>query len=220
MGWFFRFFSRWRRSAAAPATTSDAGWQAGRSALARLLDARQWRLGSVLHALVLLAPLALMLPYTLGWHDYETITRIDQRIYNQRLLWFDTRSEHDDRVVIVDIDENSLKQYGRWPWHRDVVGRLADELLQRQQVAVLGFDILFAEPDIKEGEAHAPASKRDMQLAAQLRGQPVVLGHWFSSSPNANRTGILPRALLRAALERWLLRGCRRLWALQPVCRI
>ena len=70
-GLVFSFFSRWRRSAAAPATTPDAGWQAGRSALARLLDARQWRLVSVLHALVL------MLPYTLGWHDYETITRID-----------------------------------------------------------------------------------------------------------------------------------------------
>ena len=98
-------------------------------------------------------------------------------------------------MVIVDIDEDSLKQYGRWPWHRDVVGRLAAELLQRQQVTVLGFDILFAEPDIKEGEAHAAASIRDLQLAAQLRGQPVVLGHWFSSSPNANRTGMLPKAL-------------------------
>lgn len=29
-----------------------------------------------------------------------------------------------DRVVIVDIDEKSLKAYGQWPWQRDVVSEL------------------------------------------------------------------------------------------------
>ena len=174
MDWLLRFFLRWRR------------W----------LDVRQWNPIAVLHAAVLLAPLLVMLPYMLGWYRYESVVRLDQRIYDQRLLWFDAHQhKNDDRVVIVDIDEDSLKQYGRWPWHRDVVGRLAGELLQRQQVAVLGFDVLFAEPDTKEDEAHAPASERDLRLAEQLRGGSVVLGFWFSSAHNARQTGALPKAL-------------------------
>jgi adenylate cyclase len=32
----------------------------------------------------------------------------------------------DDRVVILDIDESSLKSLGRWPWSRDTMTALVD----------------------------------------------------------------------------------------------
>ena len=189
MGWFFRFFL-WVRGALARVGGAGAG-------AARVLRGRRWDWLAGLHAAVLLVVPAVMLPFTLGWVDYEWVTRLDQRVYDQRLLWFDLLPERDERVVIVDVDEESLKRFGRWPWHRDVVGRLAGELLERQQVAVLGFDVLFAEPDVAEGEAALAGvlSARDARLAAQLRGQPVVLGFWFSSALDARQTGALPAPL-------------------------
>ncbi len=49
-------------------------------------------------------------------------------------------------VVIVDIDETSLEDYGQWPWPRT---RLADivRAVQRHGGIVTGFDILFPEYD-------------------------------------------------------------------------
>jgi adenylate cyclase len=49
-------------------------------------------------------------------------------------------------VVIVDIDEASLKAHGQWPWSRDLVADLV-ERLGRLGATAIAFDILFPEPD-------------------------------------------------------------------------
>jgi adenylate cyclase len=49
-------------------------------------------------------------------------------------------------VVIVDIDEDSLKAHGQWPWSRDVVADLVERIGQSGATAI-AFDIIFAEPD-------------------------------------------------------------------------
>jgi adenylate cyclase len=49
-------------------------------------------------------------------------------------------------VVIVDIDEASLKEIGQWPWPRTILADLVTRLAELGVVAI-GFDIIFAEPD-------------------------------------------------------------------------
>jgi adenylate cyclase len=49
-------------------------------------------------------------------------------------------------VVIVDIDEASLKDIGQWPWPRTILADLVTRLAELGVVAI-GFDIVFAEPD-------------------------------------------------------------------------
>jgi len=49
-------------------------------------------------------------------------------------------------VVIVDIDEKSLAALGQWPWPRTVVADLITAL-RDNGAAVVGFDVVFAEPD-------------------------------------------------------------------------
>ncbi len=49
-------------------------------------------------------------------------------------------------VAIVDIDEASLKEIGQWPWPRTLVADLITRL-KEQGALVIGFDIVFAEPD-------------------------------------------------------------------------
>src|SRR5512135_996944 len=57
----------------------------------------------------------------------------------------------DPEIVIVDIDEASLsamgKEYGRWPWPRQVLGEFLEHLEQQGPKAVV-FDILFSDPDV------------------------------------------------------------------------
>src|SRR5580698_11381349 len=49
-------------------------------------------------------------------------------------------------VAIVDIDEASLKEIGQWPWPRTLVADLITRL-KEQGALVIGFDVIFAEPD-------------------------------------------------------------------------
>ncbi|MDI6777474.1 MAG: CHASE2 domain-containing protein [Syntrophales bacterium] len=49
-------------------------------------------------------------------------------------------------IVIAAIDEKSLAELGRWPWPRTTMARLVD-VLKAYGAKVVGFDIVFAEPD-------------------------------------------------------------------------
>ena len=49
-------------------------------------------------------------------------------------------------VVIVDIDEASLKAIGQWPWPRTTMADLVTRITQLGALAI-GFDVIFAEPD-------------------------------------------------------------------------
>ena len=57
----------------------------------------------------------------------------------------------DPDIVIVDINEASLaamaKEYGRWPWPRQVMGEFLEQVEKQQPKAVV-FDVLFSDPDV------------------------------------------------------------------------
>ena len=50
----------------------------------------------------------------------------------------------DNRIVIVDIDEKSLLEQGRWPWGRDKIAQLVNQLFDTYHINTLGFDVVFA----------------------------------------------------------------------------
>lgn len=51
-----------------------------------------------------------------------------------------------DVPVIVDIDEDSLRRYGQWPWPRYLMARLLRKI-NDSRAASVAVDIVFAEPD-------------------------------------------------------------------------
>lgn len=67
-------------------------------------------------------------------------------------------------VRIIDIDEKSLAELGQWPWPRTVVADLI-AALRDYGVAVVGFDVVFAEPDRTSPE----------RIAATIRGADAEL---------------------------------------------
>jgi adenylate cyclase len=64
----------------------------------------------------------------------------------------------DRAIVIVDINEASLaamaKEYGRWPWPRQVLGEFVEQIEQQHPQAVV-FDILFSDPDVYNADSDA-----------------------------------------------------------------
>jgi len=64
----------------------------------------------------------------------------------------------DPGIVIVDINEASLaamaKDYGRWPWPRQVMGEFLEQLEKQHPKAVV-FDVLFSDPDVYNADSDA-----------------------------------------------------------------
>ena len=130
----------------------------------------------------------------------------------------------DPSVVILDIDENSLKEReqggeGRWPWPRDRLALLVDKLFDKYQIEVLGFDVVFAERDEtsgmrvlerlasqqlsavpqfqKEFERLRPELDYDAIFASKLRNRKIVLGYTFNEEKE--KKGLLPNAVFDEA---------------------
>ncbi len=78
------------------------------------------------------------------------ILRIEHIFYDYRLI-ATMPNTLDDRIVIVNIDDKSLLQEGRWPWSRNKLTYLVDMLFDYYNVNLLGFDVVFSEKDESSG---------------------------------------------------------------------
>ena len=75
------------------------------------------------------------------------ISQVEEHIYDQmiRLDWH--QHDQNPKVVIIDIDDSSVQQEGRWPWPRDKMARLINQLKQ-DGVVTIALDIVMAEAEI------------------------------------------------------------------------
>ena len=97
----------------------------------------------------------------------------DYRIYDIFLTSFPESSES-SKPVIVDLDEQSLKQYGQWPWPRYRVAELLKKI-NIHEPASITLDIIFSEPD---GTSLGPLLKNisdTFNLDAEIKELPKSL---------------------------------------------
>ena len=147
------------------------------------------------------------------------IDRLENFSYDMRLNLLMPRTI-DERIVIVDLDEKSLKEQGRWPWGRDKMATMMDQLFDHYQINTLGFDVVFAEKDESsglknlewmqqqylKGDANfAEALKKvkprldyDQLFANSLKNRKVVLGYYFQTSGDTIHVGQLPPEIFSA----------------------
>ena len=166
---------------------------------------------------VTLIPLVLALLHAANLVPIGVLQRLDYLIYDARLRATMPRTL-DERIVIVDLDEKSLGEVGRWPWGRDKLARMMDVLFAQQQVAMVGFDIVFAEPDessglvklnelarneLKDQSGFAeklrqlqPALDYDGLFAKSLENRPVVLGYYLTNDRGGYVAGTLPQPVM------------------------
>lgn len=95
---------------------------------------------------------ALTLALGAEWYRPEFATRLDEALRDQLLVRVvDTRPEN--RLTVVDINEQALQRVGLWPWPRARLADLAEILLGVYGARSVGFDIVFPEPTGEPGEA-------------------------------------------------------------------
>jgi len=172
----------------------------------------------VRYALGLVVLLAL-LGHAAHQYQVDVINRLDAIIYDTKVRL--TMPETiDERIVILDIDEKSLGEIGRWPWGRDRMAELVTKLFDQYGIMLLGFDVVFAEPDdssglkvldnlakkeLKDSPQYLAALKElrpqldhDNRFTETLKGKPVILGYYFSDRDDGASSGGLPPPVLPA----------------------
>jgi len=163
----------------------------------------------------------LFMAHIATWLPIPTLQRMENILYDLRLRATAVNTV-DSRIVIIDIDEESLAKEGRWPWRRDKLALLVDMLFDYYNVKLLGFDVVFSEPDasgtveLLEKLASGPLQKDsdflstletvrpklsyDDMFAKSLENRPVVLG--YAASQKVEKTpevGMLPLPLASAS---------------------
>ncbi|MEQ1813895.1 MAG: CHASE2 domain-containing protein, partial [Candidatus Nitrotoga sp.] len=174
------------------------------------------------HAILIWLGLTLVVVFLGGaanLYKAEFIQQLDVFLYDQR-LGLTMPNTLDERIVIIDIDEKSLKEEGRWPWGRDRLAVLVDKLFGQYSVAVAGFDVVFAEKDDSSGlkvlqklgqnqlkdsaqfqtvlEQIKPRLDYDSIFADTIKNRKVVLGYYFNNSKQGSGvaiSGALPDAV-------------------------
>ncbi|WP_440968014.1 CHASE2 domain-containing protein [Massilia sp. GER05] len=166
-------------------------------------------------ALGILLTLAAVLYANGTWHS-DAIERQDTILADLRMRL--EGPAPDPRIVIVDIDPKSLAAVGRFPWSRDVLAKLVDQLAGHYHARTIAFDVSFPEPDTSSGyavlerlaqrelkdvpgvatklAALEPALDYDGRFARALAGRPVLLGYSVSAEL---AKGVLPKPAFTVA---------------------
>ncbi|BBO21648.1 MAG: guanylate cyclase [Rhodocyclaceae bacterium] len=161
--------------------------------------------------------LLLLLGHAARVYQLGFINRLDAIIYDTKVRLTMPQGV-DERIAILDIDEKSLGELGRWPWGRDRMSQLVKKLFDQHGIVILGFDVVFAEPDDSSGlkvleglakselkdvaqyqsalRALLPQLDHDGRFAETLKGRPVILGYYFSGRSGGVSSGAIPPPVL------------------------
>jgi adenylate cyclase len=152
----------------------------------------------------------------------ELDRRLEWLAYDLRVrLMLPEDVEPDPRIVIVDIDEKSLLELGRWPWSRATIADLVDRVFEAG-AAVMAMDVMYAEPQ-QDGMGELLDSMSDelrdsilenvplpesfggadQRLARSLEGRKVVLGYAIADASSFPK-GSLPPPLV---MDSWLVQS-------------
>jgi len=140
--------------------------------------------------LLWLAPAIVVLVLTVRfWPDLTHLDRLELRTLDWR---FAHRGpyEPDPRIIVLEVNESSVAELGRWPWPRERFARIIRTLQELGARAVI-FDIFFAEPDPQPGGAQS-----DQDLAKATAAAGMVYHAAFGHAPAGNAQAAGDRALL------------------------
>jgi adenylate cyclase len=171
------------------------------------------------------AAVLVFLGHAANYYTLPLLANLESIVYDTRLR-LTMPGTVDTRIAILDIDEKSLAEKedggeGHWPWPRDRLALLLDTLFEKYEVAIVGFDVVFAERDESSGirvlerlgeqelrdvAEYQSALKRikpqlqyDDIFAREMENRRVVLGYVFSNAETGRvqKKGLLPQPVFR-----------------------
>ena len=143
----------------------------------------------------------------------SVFTRIEYLLYDIRFNLFlpiTKRPPGDTKIAIIDIDENSIINEGRFPWSREKVATLIQKLGEAGAL-VIAFDVVFSEKEVnpverihravppnlmgklpqQDWQTISTLADADQVMAKAMGEYDVVLGFFFQDH-GEYQNGLLP----------------------------
>ncbi len=95
-------------------------------------------------ALGVVVSLLVLLTFYMGWADV-----MEYKLYDMRAK-LRARAKAGDAVVMIGIDDQSIREIGRWPWPRNYLAEMTDQLAEAG-AKVIGIDVFMREPELNPG---------------------------------------------------------------------
>ena len=81
----------------------------------------------------------------------DILETLEYRFYD---AWMAQRGKSDggaeERIVLIDIDDESIEELGQWPWSRGAIATMIDRLSEFSP-RLIGLNIIYSEPDESAG---------------------------------------------------------------------
>ena len=131
---------------------------------------RQWLaptlVGTIITLLFLLANIA----------KPQAIERVSDLFFDSLQRQYPRQYNPDTPVRIIDIDDESIRRIGQWPWPRTVIADLNSRLADAG-AGVIAYDIVFAEPDRTSPENIIEVLNRNPNATEALTGLADLKSH-------------------------------------------
>jgi adenylate cyclase len=147
----------------------------------------------------------LIAAWLVRYQDFAFMQSLRNLVFDQYQRLEPRESPPDMPVRIIDIDDESIRKIGQWPWPRSRVATMIDRLAELG-AASIAFDMVFSEPDrtspstlvedilSREGEIDPELRRKleaipdnDHLLAQSLSNAPTVIGFFGSTRKSAAR---------------------------------
>ena len=144
-------------------------------------ELRKWVIPS---AIGLLITSVFLLAYLASPPVIQRLSHLNSDILQKR---FPRAYNPDIPVRIIDIDDESIRRIGQWPWPRTVVAKLNDRLSQAG-AAVQAYDVVFSETDRTSPEnilpvfADNPLADSGFENISKLKSHDDIFAESFSNS--------------------------------------
>jgi adenylate cyclase len=105
-------------------------------------------------------------------------------------LLFQSREipQQSKNVTIIDIDDYSISEIGQWPWSRNTIAKLIQNLSENGP-STIGLNIVFSEEDRSSPSNFSSASDAEnydeiLALTVENSDIPIILGYTLYPSCN------------------------------------
>ena len=106
---------------------------------------------------------------------YSFLFEFNNKIYD---TFFKNKQERQksENVFLIDIDEDSVRELGRWPWSREIIATIWDNSM-KNGVKVIANDIIFSEAQNKkaDGRLEEVIKKYPAQIILGTFGEGPIL---------------------------------------------
>lgn len=125
--------------------------------------------------------------------DFNALKILELKTYDWR-AHLKTTTQPPDNVVIVAIDNDSIRSIGRWPWNRGVIAELLTKI-NNAKPRTVGLNILFSEEEVNPGLEEIRKLKNKFKNEFTAKGAQKWLDEFDAIEENLDNDSKLAEAI-------------------------